>query len=212
LKRNTETIDTIKSNQDAVVRQQSALRSTQSEHTTKFGELDEKIKRICVDQFNELFDQKMQSVATQKDIEELQSKLDDVTISQPVSEVAYFTATPTSNYATNGQPIPFPRIVNEKNSGFDGSTGVMTTKIKGLYHFSASIMADSSTNLDVHLMHNDNQVHRAYKTGGGYVMVTVTATLPLEVGDRVFVKNNGGKAHSNSAHWGAFTGFKISDN
>jgi len=40
MKLNTETIDTIKTNQDAVVRQQSTLRSTQSEHTAKFAELE----------------------------------------------------------------------------------------------------------------------------------------------------------------------------
>ena len=172
--------------------------------------MDEKIKRICVDEFNELFDTKMQAMATQKDIEELQSKLDDVT-SQPQSEVAYFTATPKSSFGTSGQPIPFPIIVNENNSGFDGSTGVMTTKIKGLYHFSASIMADSSHNIHAHLMHNDNLIHRVHESASGHNMLSFTATLPLEIGDRVFLRLSSGTVYSDSAHYGVFTGVRISD-
>ena len=144
----------------------------------------------------------------QNNIEENQNNIEEN--QNKISEVAYFTATPTAHFSTGGQPIPFPNIVNEQNSGFDGSTGVMTTQIKGLYHFTASIMADSSAQLDVYLMHNNNPVHRAYESASGYNMVTVTATLPLQIGDSVFVKINSGPSYGSSVHYGVFTAFKIS--
>ena len=169
----------------------------------------DEIKRISADQCNTIIDQKIEKVPNENDLNELRSKLNDIKNDKEDTVQAYFTAKGTSTFSTGGQPLPFSQILAQSNSGFDGSTGTMTVKLGGLYHFSASVMSSGSSTVDMSLMHNDNDFHRALATGGGYKITSTSATLVVQPGDNIYIKLHSGTA--NSSGYRIFTGFKISD-
>ena len=140
-------------------------------------------------------------------IEKDLSLLTDVV--QNLQKVVSFTAHPNTAFSTGNSIIPFPTIVSQKGDSFDGSTGVFTAKIPGVYYFSASLQKDSVSHLQFRIYKNDSSLCRGYDTNGNdsYNMVTCSATIKLDKNDRVSVFLYTGKL--TSGHYSTFTGFLI---
>ena len=199
-------MDNLNSNQKAIFDQQSGLKSSQLAMEDILKE------KISAAKFNKLFDEQLKSNPNLPTIEQFNEFKNQLENLGKANTPAYFSANPIRDFATNGQPIPFEKIISESNSGFDGPTGTMTTKISGLYHFSASIMKTSGRSTMLLLMHNEHIITRAFSTTTGYDMLTLTATILLKVNDKIFIKLDSSQGiHSNSNVYGIFTGVKISD-
>jgi len=124
---------------------------------------------------------------------------------------AYFFGSTTGHFMELKQPIPFQKIIAESNSGFDGSTGTMTTKKHGLYFITVTVMKKASSTTRIFLMHNDQKIGQALSNTPNYDMITLSATLRLNVNDKIWVQLGEGKIYGDDQNYGVFTGVKISD-
>ncbi|OPL33036.1 hypothetical protein AM593_00006, partial [Mytilus galloprovincialis] len=86
-------------------------------------------------------------------------------------------------YAT----VKFERITENIGSGYNSGTGIFTTPIKGLYHFTASARQSQSGFLHLGLFRNNLQM--AVSVARNFNSLTIGATITLQSGDRVYVKN-----------------------
>ena len=210
IKLNDEKIEKISSNQQAVMLQQTNIRNVQSA-------LQEEIKKIITtSQLNDLIDAKCQAIVETKmksadvvsieKFNQLEKQLDSMDKVQPS---VYFTATANSHFTTDDHIIPFPTIVSDSNSGFDGGSGVLTVKVGGVYNFLVILMKNHHASLHFGLMHNDKQVCQAHSNDTSkYQMLSCTATISVKSGDTISVKLHTGQIHT----WSTFTGFRIGNN
>ena len=140
--------------------------------------------------------------------EELEKVVSNVNQGPPSTKPVYFTARATQD-TTASAIIPFSNVHGEQDSGFIGSTGIMTAKISGLYYLTFSLetkIKSTSTNAELH--HNGNRVCRGYSNGETYEMISCSVTIILKQNDTVNVKLTQGKIHSGTESC-TFTGFLI---
>ncbi|XP_063397778.1 collagen alpha-1(VIII) chain-like [Mytilus trossulus] len=83
--------------------------------------------------------------------------------------------------------VKFERITENIGSGYNSGTGIFTAPIKGLYHFTASARQSKSGFLHLGLFRNNAQM--AVSVAVNFNSLTIGATLTLQSGDRVYVKN-----------------------
>jgi len=126
---------------------------------------------------------------------------------------SYFIAKTKSTIPLN-IPIPLAHGVIEHESGFDGSTGIMTVKIPGTYFWNCQFLTH---HMSVHLVlllkrgtcvNDVSDSHNNQKDG--HYMVTLMTTLVLEQNDKVWVEMRSGRLYTNSgADYNQCTAFKI---
>ena len=92
-----------------------------------------------------------------EDYNELKNRIEnlDKKVLSGSSVPTYFSASTSKHFTTVHGSIPFPIIIAESNSGFDGQSGTLTVKMSGLYYFTVTVMKMSSTTTRIFLMHND---------------------------------------------------------
>ena len=122
----------------------------------------------------------------------------------------------------SGQTITFDNenVIANIGESMDASTGIFTTKRKGLYMFSfaAPILFNSSEKYaHIHVMKNDNRVFsyedESLKSNGLDRNIAFTWMFQLNEGDRINLKLYGTQQlHGCSVEWTQFTGQLIHAN
>ena len=208
----TEKLNSITSTKGALSNQQSQIRIKQTELE---NEIKDKIsladckKMIEEKQYlrvNDL-DEKLSDYANADSIKDLEEQISNVATTDPI----YFTAHCKANFASSGGTIPFENVHEELNSGFTGSTGIMTAKRRGIYHFSVSD-ATGGNNPNLMIMHNNVKLCDAWSTtqSAYWNTVSCSATVLLDVNDTVYVKLVNGIFYGHSTDpYATFTGFMV---
>jgi len=133
--RMSQTVDQLNANQLAISQQQTELRTAQSAVKDRLDGIEHRPKQNDNDdRFSDL----------EAKIKSLETTVDNIRASS-TNDPVFFSANPTKSFGTNGQPVPFDKMLAESNSGFDGSSGIMTVKIAGIYHFVATVMPYSGS-------------------------------------------------------------------
>ena len=206
----TEKLNSITKTQGSLSNQQSQIRIKQSEFQ---NDIKDKITLADCKQMveekqylraNDL-DGKLSNYANTDSIKDLEEQISSAVTTDPI----YFLAHCTSTFSNTGGTIPFQNVVEELNSGFTGSTGVMTAKIRGLYHFSFSD-ASGGHKPRASIMHNNIELCEAFGTSPNWETVSCSATVLLDINDTVYVKLISNKVYCSSGHpYGTFSGFLI---
>lgn len=189
----------------AVVAQQNQIRKAITDINSQLAKVEETIKNT-------------ESMTTiNRKFEEMQKEINALKNSEgnkpPEKISSYFSATSHSHYSTSGKPMPLNIILTEENSGYDGSTGVMTVIYPGTYFWGCRFETHTvPTTLS--LKHNDGsttkQIQQAYDGGTGtYRSLSMMATLKLDKGDKVWVQLENGKLYGDHRQKSACNAFKI---
>ena len=116
------------------------------------------------------------------------------------------------DYLTPGanKPIPFDHVFTNNNAQYDVTTGEFTCKVPGVYLFSSTIHEDSrsGTTLVVTFMKNGINVG-ALLNHNHDSEVSKTILLELDVGDKVWLKNDRGDGVIDGSYWSSFVGVLI---
>ena len=204
-------LDTISQNQDAVMSQQTVLRTAQSAFADELKDLKEQVSNQALDTsqitqiFNELIIEQLKTLATKDDVKQIEEQVSNA---GPTIPSVYFTAYATGHHSSSGA-MPFPTIVADNNSGYVKETGIVKIQVAGVYHFSYSLMKWASKGIDVYIRHNNKDVCGSYSSDtSNYQSVSCSATFSVQVNDEVYVRLSSGQIHAGVRS--SFTGYMIS--
>ena len=112
----------------------------------------------------------------------------------------YFTAHTNTPYPGPVEVIPFKNVLVDKNSGLDHSTGKITIRTGGVYHFVVLARQVCEYSLYFSIIHNGERVCSAYTDigAGGQIgcddgMASCASTIVANKNDNVYVALHGEK-------------------
>jgi len=188
LKNSAEKLDSIQTNQAALITQQTILRTAQSAISDELKDLKEK---FSTSQISEIINEIM------------------ILRGSPV----FFNAHSPSDYGTSNTAIVFSTVIEDSNSGLDPKTGKVHIKTRGLYHFSFSLTTSirSKTGILAYLMQNNKELCGGYSSdSSNNQTVGCSATFTANENDEIYVYLSRGQIISGSQS--SFTGFLVHKN
>jgi len=127
----------------------------------------------------------------------------------------YFTAHAAGTISIVG-PIPFANVLVDRNSGLDHSTGEITIRTAGVYHFVSSVRQFCKNIAWISIVHNGKNVCSAYtnmnqggELGCDESMISCASTIVANKNDNVHVKLHKGILDGATDPYCTFTGFLI---
>jgi len=132
------------------------------------------------------------------------------------TKTVHFYVQRNSSFGPGAVVIPFELARINEGNGFDLSSGIFTVPIPGIYHFDFSAIKDESvTGLYIYLQVNGATIGQAatdQAATGSNDAVSLSASLRLAAGDRVYLFNSGiGVLFDNSAHRTHFSGWLVEE-
>ena len=121
-----------------------------------------------------------------------------------------------SNFNTQYAVIPFQLARLNEGGAFDLASGVFTTPLSGIYPFQFSALKSYTvTFLDIYLLVNGKRIGQTWTqeaTPGSFEVVSLSASLRLTAGDRVYLYNDGsGMLYDTLGHHTHFSGWLVEE-
>ncbi|XP_033111155.1 complement C1q tumor necrosis factor-related protein 3-like, partial [Anneissia japonica] len=121
-----------------------------------------------------------------------------------------FTAVRTTHVLSSESIILFTSMEINVGEDFDKNTGKFTCRISGFYYFMFSLLSQSGYDLYVTMKLNGRVITTVRRsTTSGYDQLSSGATVQLNVGDEVWLTNEGKHVYGHSGYPLTFTGFMV---
>ena len=133
------------------------------------------------------------------------------------SSPVYFYVSRSTDFSTEGVPIPFELTRLNVGNAMNAKTGIFMAPKPGIYFFSFSGIGAFDSYICPQLYLNNNLIASGYgdsRTGKHYSTFTVQSTLQLNARDQVSLKLNSGSDGDlidNGSHYTHFTGWLLQE-
>ncbi|XP_055999785.1 complement C1q-like protein 3 isoform X2 [Ostrea edulis] len=129
------------------------------------------------------------------------------------ASVAFTALLSKATTVTAHAVVKYHHVLTNWGGAYQPTTGVFTAPYNGLYSFSCSLMSHPENHVHLGIMKSDIGLSVVFSNAKTYPQSSQTLQLLLNKGDKIWIRNNNGRASSihdrSVSNYNVFSGFLI---
>uniref|UniRef100_A0A8W8LMF2 C1q domain-containing protein n=1 Tax=Magallana gigas TaxID=29159 RepID=A0A8W8LMF2_MAGGI len=128
---------------------------------------------------------------------------------QTTPAIGFSAAVSKNTNLGDNQAVQYDRVLTNIGNGYDKWSGHFTAPLKGLYHFSCSVMAVGDHYIAVMMVKNGKGIAYAHSSWSAWESGAMSVVLALKKGDKVWIRRYHGDRFLHGSY-NLFSGYLIS--